>query len=118
MKLTDIYTLTSLLTPYLDRPLPARAAFSIARFFASTENDLSLYSCMREQLIRKYSTEVNEENGALSFKIEAENLPAFEKEMGDLDNTEVEANLKLCYEDLDSLSLTPREVVKLLPYVE
>lgn len=121
MKLFDVYCIYNFCSKYIDHALPARASFAIAKFILDSEKDISLYMKKQEELVRKYSKEVSTDStnsGSLNFKIDKENYPAFEKEMNDLNDTEVNIHFQLHYEDLESLPLTPREVAKILPYVE
>lgn len=121
MKLFDVYSLCDFCYKYLDSALPARASFAIAKFVVDSEKDIALYTKKREELVRKYSKETSIDPaapGSLNFKIDRENYPAFEKEMNDLNNTEIDIHFQLHYEDLEPLRLTPREVAKILPYVE
>ena len=121
MILIDFYSLYSLLSSYLDSSLPARASFAIAKFIVSNESNYKLYLTKRGELITKYADK--DENGELiisenGYKVSPENMVLFQKELTDLNNYEIEPiQLTLHFEDLSSLSLTPREYSILIPYI-
>ena len=121
MKLIDFYSLYYLLSSYLDSPLPARASFAIAKFIVSNESSYKLYLSKRAELISKYADK--DEKGELivdgnGYKITPENMALLQKELSDLNDYEIEpVQLTLYFEDLSSLSLTPRAHSILIPYI-
>lgn len=121
MKLSDVYSVYEFCRTYIDSALPARASFAIAKFLNDGENSVALLSQKKEELIRKYAKEVSDnpdKPGYIDFKMEEDSYRVFDKELNDLLNTEIDIHFQLHYEDLESLPLTPREVAKILPYVE
>ena len=121
MKLIDFYSLYYLLSSYLDSPLPARASFAIAKFIVSNESSYKLYLSKRAELISKYADK--DEKGELivdgnGYKVTPENMVLLQKELSDLNDYEIEpVQLTLYFEDLSSLSLTPRAYSLLIPYI-
>ena len=114
MTIKEINKVSNFLTKYLDKELPARLSFSIAKFCLSAEDNQKLFAEKNLLLAQKYG----EQNEDGNYIIPQDKIPEFTKEYNALENIDIpEVNLSLSFEDLEKLELTPREFAILMPYI-
>ena len=114
MTIKEINKVSNFLSKFLDKELPARLSFSIAKFCLSVESNQKLFAEKNLLLAKKYG----EQNEDGNYVIPQDKIPEFTKEYNDLENIDIpEVNLSLSFEDLEKLELTPREFAILMPYI-
>ena len=101
----------------------AKLAWQIARLVNAIESELQVFNQTRLGLITKYAqvddedTLITDENN--NYIIKPENIEAFNSELNELINTEVELNVnKINFKDLEELDFTPNDLSTLEPFIE
>lgn len=107
----------------LDKKLPSKTAFTVARIIREIEKESNTFQTARNHLIKLYG-EVDK-NGNLitdaegNIQVKNEDIPAFNKEITDLLNTTITLNIdKINITDLNNLDFTPRQFLFLHPFIQ
>lgn len=120
MKLTNrkIVNDANFLFNITQKTLPVKISYAIAKNIAKLENELKIYNQERQKIIDKYCIKDDKGNNIVdknnNLQISNENLEAWDKEINELLNIEVDINLHKFKEDdlLNSnCDLTPAEIM-------
>lgn len=119
MKLTNrkIVNDANLLGNLTHKQLPIKVSYAIAKNISKIEKELEIYNKERQKLIDKYC--LKDEEGNLidennQFKIADGNLEAWNKDMNELLNIEIDINIhKFSKDDLfnSNCNITPAELM-------
>ncbi len=95
--------------------LPISMSFKLTRFLKTAAQELSLFEESRTKLIVKYGKESEERLGV--FTVLDEYMAAYQSDLLELSNTEIELEFPITMTDLESLGdavkITPREAIML-----
>lgn len=122
VKMVNIVNSTDILKKLAQQDFKAKLALSIARLLKAAENEIQNFNEVRLELIKKYGNKdengelITDENG--NCKIEDNSLEAFNKELKELLDSEVELNAnKIDIELLEDCNFTPAEIALLEPFI-
>ena len=119
--LNDIITNNNLFREIHSKPMPARAAFKVARLIRELDKENEMFDKQRIEIIKQYAKrdekgDFIEENGQVI--IDENKIKEFQEEINSLLTTEVEINAeKLNIEDLGDIQLTPRQTLDLEKFI-
>ena len=124
MKINKLLKLNSTLQSLSSKELPLRASYSIAKFLSQTQSDIAFFNTRLASFLSTYSEKDEEGN----FKYSEDNngividpalMDECAKEMQDINNFEVEIpELKIYYEDLEKIDISPEALMELMPYIQ
>ena len=124
MKINKLLKLNSTLQSLSSKELPLRASYSIAKFLSQTQSDIAFFNTRLASFISTYSEKDEEGN----FKYSEDNngividpalMDECAKEMQDINDFEVEIpELKIYYEDLEKIDISPEALMELMPYIQ
>ena len=124
MKINKLLKLNSTLQSLSSKELPLRASYSIAKFLSQTQSDIAFFNTRLASFISTYSEKAEEGN----FKYSEDNngividpalMDECAKEMQDINDFEVEIpELKIYYEDLEKIDISPEALMELMPYIQ
>jgi len=106
----------NLLQKLVDMDLPIGLWAKIKRVLRSMQSEVQLYGAVRERILKEYCTLEHGENGQQFYKFpkpKDEKYPGFEKEWGELLNTELDVEYSPI-EYLDIIDKTPDDIKKKL----
>ena len=119
--LNDIITNNSLFREIHSRPMPARAAFKVARLIRELDKENEMFDKQRIDIVTRYAkrdenSDMIEENNQVL--IDDDKMQQFQDEFNALLDTEVEVNAeKLDIEDLGDIELTPKQIMNLEKFI-
>ena len=119
--LNDIITNNSLFREIHSQPMPARAAFKVARLIRELDKENEMFDKQRLEIVNRYAkrdenNDIMEENNQIL--IDENKFTEFQKEIDSLLSTEVEVNAeKLNIEDLGDIELTPKQTIDLEKFI-
>lgn len=119
--LNDIITNNALFREIHSKPMPARAAFKVARLIRELDKENEMFDKQRIEIVNKYAK--HDENGQIieennQILIDEDKFAEFQEEINSLLSTEVEVNAeKLAVEDLDNMELTPKQTMDLEKFI-
>lgn len=124
MKINKLLKLNSTLQSLSSKELPLRASYSIAKFLSQTQSDIAFFNTRLASFLSTYSEKDEEGN----FKYSEDNngividpacMGECAKEMQDINDFEVEIpELKIYYEDLEKIDISPEALMELMPYIQ
>ena len=124
MKINKLLKLNSTLQSLSSKELPLRASYSIAKFLSQTQSDIAFFNTRLASFLSTYSEKDEEGN----FKYSEDNngividpalMDECAKEMQDINDFEVEIpELKIYYEDLEKIDISPEALMELMPYIQ
>lgn len=118
----DIILAIPVFTKILSHEFTGKQSFIISRIFRVLNKEIELFNTTREELIKKYAK--MDENKELIFDekgnviLKEDEVENFQNEVNELMyvNIEIDAN-QIPVEWLDSLKLTPQEMLNLEPFI-
>lgn len=127
IKNIDLVGMLNILEEYSNKRLPQKISFAITKNLISLGNDADCYSKAINKIFEKYADYViKDKNGNIKYKeqgiplVDENHIKAFEEEIGELLNIEIDANLYKIdisvfdYEDTDRYdSLSAIDIIKL-----
>lgn len=123
VRLREIIDSTDVLRKLAGENLRGRTAFQISKLLKKLEEELDLFNKTRVEIIKKYGEK--DDNGELktddngNVKIVEESVNAFNQEMLDLLNQEIEINANpITLDDLENINFTPAEITTLMPFIQ
>lgn len=114
VKLGQIVSSVDALNKIAQQPMKASVSFQVAKNLKTLSEELAVYEQSRGDLIRKYGNE-NKEDGSFAIEPNSEELPKFQKELGELLNVDVDLNgfKQIKLSNLSKCELTPQEMASL-----
>ena len=107
LKLSKLYLSRETLTYISTQKMEGRLAYAFGRNMREVDPDIAMFQSEWDKLIIKHGSSSSEDSNNIVVTTNAE---AWKKEAQILLDTEIEINiLKIKYEDLNQLSLTPSE---------
>lgn len=124
MKINQLLKLNSTLQSLSSKELPLRASYSIAKFLSQTQSDITFFNTRLASFLSTYSEKDEEGNFKYSednngIVIDPARMSECAEEMQDINNFEVEIpELKIFYEDLEKIDISPEALMELMPYIQ
>lgn len=124
MKINKLLKLNSTLQSLSSKELPLRASYSIAKFLSQTQSDITFFNTRLASFLSTYSEKDEEGNFKYSednngIVIDPARMGECAEEMQDINNFEVEIpELKIYYEDLEKIDISPEALMELMPYIQ
>lgn len=124
MKINKLLKLNSTLQSLSSKELPLRASYSIAKFLSQTQSDIAFFNTRLASFLSTYSEKDEEGNFKYSednngIVIDSARMSECAKEMQDINDFEVEIpELKIYYEDLEKIDISPEALMELMPYIQ
>ena len=124
MKINKLLKLNSTLQSLSSKELPLRASYSIAKFLSLTQSDIAFFNTRLASFLSTYSEKDEEGNFKYSednngIVIDPARMGECVKEMQDINDFEVEIpELKIYYEDLEKIDISPEALMELMPYIQ
>ncbi len=123
VKISDLLNSVEQLQKLSRQDFKAKLAWQVARLLKAAENEIQSFNDTRISLINKYGDKDETNNritdDAGNCKISPDKVTAFNEELNELLNTEVELNAnKLDFEQMQDLSFTPNDIFILKPFLD
>lgn len=122
MKLGELESFISTLTILKDKELPFHIAYKISSLIKIVENDYNFYTEKVKEILNEYAQKDKEgkyiidKNGNVPFKEDCvEEAQRKIQELKEVEGQEI--NIIFSTNELDSLSLTPAQLMPLLPFI-
>jgi len=120
MKITfrQIVDVLPSLNKVISSSLPAKTAYRFAKLAKVVKEETSLYDEHRLNVFKKFGNETKNEKGEISIVVPEENMAAFTKELGDLNDSAFAQEFEISFEpvsvdDLGNLQLSALDMVAL-----
>ena len=119
--LNDIISNNNLFREIHSKPMPARAAFKVARLIRELDKENEMFDKQRIDIVTRYAK--RDENGNVmeqdnQILIDDDKMEEFQNEFNSLLETEVAVNAeKLDIDDLGDIELTPRQTMDLEKFI-